>query len=117
MRWHERRKLCATKNTKPTLTDQAGARDTDINVIVKRYTISGQAPGAGRPKVYADFTAFPQDLREMIDMQKNLEKLRQGLPENLRNLPLDQLTNLTTDQLTAMLPKPAEPPAPKDETK
>jgi len=99
-----------TKNTKPSLTDQAAARETDRNVIVKRFMVSGQVPGGKQP-MFGDFSILPNNLKDFIRIGKSLKDHRANLPPELRNLPLHELLALTTKELAEKLKKP-EPPAP-----
>lgn len=105
-------------NTEPTLTDQAGARDTDINVIVAQFGIHGQAPGAPGDPIYGDFTGLPQGLRESIETARRLDIYKNQLPDALKGMSIDELLALTPETLRAKL-TPAETPADekKDETK
>lgn len=97
----------------PSLTDQSQANDTDINVIVKRYGIHGQAPGASTPPQFGDFTGLPDNLRDMIEMARTIEARRKELPQQLAEMPIEDILALTTDQLTTIL----NPPAPKPDDK
>lgn len=103
-------------NTEPSKTDQGQANDTDINVIVKRYGITGTAPGASHEPMYEDFTQIPGDLRDMIEQTRSIAKLRRTLPAPLRELPVDELLALKPEQINDML-KPAEKPANTQEIK
>lgn len=111
-----------TVNTKPSLTDQAGARDTDINVIVGQFMIHGQLPGTTKQPIQAaDFTNMPTDLRGFIEMGKAIENHRAKLPAALAGLPTDKLLALTPEQLKTILTpreeKPKTEEKPKEETK
>lgn len=101
----------ATTNTEPTMTDQSGAADTDINLIVKRYGVFGQAPGAATEPVYGDFADLPIDLREKIELIRSIPQLQRSLPEQLATRSLQDLASLTNEQLTAIL-QPVVTPAP-----
>lgn len=116
--WAKNKKLAVFTNTEPTMTDQASARDTDINVIVTQFGIHGQAPGGADQPIYGDFTEFPTDLRETIEMGKRLAYHKGKLPDALKDMPIDELLALTPETLRAKLTpadKPAEPV--KDENK
>lgn len=107
----------ATNNTDPTMTDQSGARDTDINLIVKRYGEFGHLPGSARPPQFGDFTGVPQDLAGLIEQARSIEKLRGDLPEQLRTLQVQDLLEMTPQSLAAIL-TPAKPAdQPKEEPK
>lgn len=95
-------------NDEPSMTDQSQARDTDINVIVKRYAQTGTAPGAATDPMFEDFSELPTDLRSMIEQTRGVVELRRRLPPRLAEMPVAQLLSLTEQQLTEIL-KPAEP--------
>lgn len=99
-------------NGKPSLTDQSQAKDTDINIIVNRFLKTGTAPGAPVAPIHGDFTELPQDLRAFIETSRTIHKHRNRLPEQLRNMPVDELMRLTPDALARILAPPATPPAP-----
>lgn len=114
---YQRNKLLAkTKTTKPSLTDQAGARETDINVIVKQFTVSGRANGTTTEPMYQDFSELPRDLRGFIEMGRGLTENAAKLPKQLRDLAPEELFSLTKEQITAKL-TPPQPEATKDEQK
>lgn len=102
----------ATRNTKPTLTDQAGARDTDINVIVGRFGLGNLAPGNSQEPIYGDFTELPRDLRGFLHQARGIQELVSRLPDKLKDIPLNELTTLTREQLNAIFAPPPAPPAP-----
>lgn len=111
-------KLLAIYNsTKPTLTDQAGANETDINIIVGRMGISGHVPGNNKEPMQGDFTQFPADLRSMIETSRSIENVRKRLPQQLAELPMERLLTLTPDEITNILTPPAPTPEPKGEPK
>lgn len=97
-------------NTEESKTDQSQANDTDINVIVKRYGVTGTVPGAKQPAMYGDFSELPRDLREVIESGKQMQILRKSLPEQLREIPLDELLNLTPTEINNLMAPPADPP-------
>lgn len=101
-------------STEPTMTDQAGARETDINVIVGRFGISNQIPTNGQPPMYGDFSHLPEDLRGFIETAQSYEERRAALPEQLRNMPIEELLALTPEELTNKLTPPAPTPEPKE---
>ena len=95
-------------NTEPSLTDQSQANDTDVNVIVKKFAITGQAPG-GRTPNYGDFTQLPKDLRELLAMNKSVKGYRDTLPEQLRDLEIEELLALSEQDITKILTPKEEP--------
>lgn len=110
MNIYQRNKIRAQfTNTEPTMTDQAAARETDINVIVSRYGISAQMPTNGSEPMYGDFSELPEDLREYIETARTFAEHRQNLPEAIRDMPIEELLALTPDELSNKL----TPPAPK----
>lgn len=108
---------CVTYNTEPTLTDQASARDTDINVIVQRYTQHGQVPATMKKAMSGDFTDLPTSLRDLLEMGRQLQSHRRNLPEELQGIPIKELLTLTPQQLKEKLKKPEPPAEQKDEPK
>lgn len=98
-------------NMDPSMTDQSQAADTDVNVIVKKYAVTGQAPGMAKKPIYLDFTQIPDTLRGMMEKGHELRGYRAKLPEQLRELPLEALLTLTPEQIKAIVepPKPEEP--------
>lgn len=95
-------------NTEPTKTDQAGAGETDINVIIKKYGITGVVPSAPQAPMYGDFVNIPHDLAEMMELARGAEAHRATLPEQLRGIPTDQLLALTPEQLVTILTPPKQ---------
>jgi len=109
---NERRAKGRTHNDGKSLTDQSQAADTNINVILKKYGVTGVATGRKGPPQYLDHTARPRDLREAYEQVREVHALRTALPEQLRNKTFDELEALTLDQLQTILTPPAPPPAP-----
>lgn len=106
-----------TFNNQPTLTDQAGARDTDINVIVGQFLIHGQVPGnANTPLEGMDFTAMPTDLRGFIELGRSIDENRARLPPELKGLDTNKLLSLTPEELKTILTPPKKD-EPKEEPK
>lgn len=107
--YYERARNLATRDTTTTMTDQAGARETDINVIVQRYGIHGQAPGTDAKPSYEDLSEFPTDLRDLIDTARGIDEHYNKLPEALKHMEFGELMALTPEALTNILspPQPA----------
>lgn len=120
MNYYTNKQRAKTRTTKPSLTDQSQAPETDINVIVGRFLRTGQAPGGKQP-MFGDFTALDGDLRSMIERARSLHRERYKLPKELQNLPIEELLALTPhklkDILTPPAPSPADKPADKPEEK
>jgi len=105
-------------NTDPTETDQSQAHETDINVIVAKYGIAGQANGNPNQGEYLDSTSLPEDLRGFIEMGRTLEDRRAELPEEIREMPIEQILQLREPDIARIL-APPDAPAPdnkKEET-
>lgn len=109
MSYQRNKELARTLNTEPTLTDQAAAKDTDINRIVASYKITGQMPQAAAQPVYADFSELPDDLRGMMETAKALRQHMDRLPPQLRNLGPEQLLALKGEDLKRILTPPVKP--------
>lgn len=119
-KFHEQRRIARNRaaftDVGETMTDQSQAHDTDINVIVKRYGVFGQAPGIDKEPIYGDFSDLPTDLRGFIEMGRTLDDERARLPEPLREMSMEELFALTPEKLTEILTPPATKPA-EGETK
>lgn len=114
--WINNRKRARTINNDPTETDQSQAMDTDINVIVAKFAVSGRVPASKDKPMGGDFTALPRDLREFIETAKDLKNQWRKLPKELQGMRLEELVLSTNEQLAAKL-APAPTPAPKEDPK
>lgn len=102
-RYKEIADRCATTNDEPSMTDQSGADDTDINVIVKRYGVYGTMPqGAKRPKFGEDFSELPEDLAGFIQTARSIESLKGQLPATLAGLTIEDLLTYTPEAITRL---------------
>lgn len=113
----ERRARGRTSNDGKSLADQSQADDTNINVILRKYGVTGVAQGVAGPPQYLDHTQLPEDLREAYEQIRSVGRLRDSLPDQLRAKPLEELNALTLEQLNTILHPPAPTPAPSGETK
>lgn len=52
----EREKSYATVNNEPSMTEQSPAHDADINVIMQKYSKTGQIPRVLAEPMYGDFS-------------------------------------------------------------
>lgn len=95
------------RSNKPSRTDQAAARDTDINRIVGQFLHTGQVPGPRQPPRIGDFSQVPDNLRDMIEQSRSVQRLINDLPPQLRTLPIERLLALTPDEVTTILKPPA----------
>lgn len=67
-----------------SLTLQSQSVDADINVIVKRFGITGQLPQGFRMPSYGDFESVA-DYREALDLVREAQESFSRLPADLRN--------------------------------
>lgn len=116
MYYQENRKRAQTKTTKPTLTDQSQADETNINKIIARYRITGRAPGKTQEPMYGDFVGFPKDLREMIETSRRIPGLQTTLPPQLRDMTVEQLLTLNDQEITRILTPEPPPKAEQEKT-
>jgi hypothetical protein len=66
-----------------SLTQQNTQDDTDINLIVQRYTQTGQMPVMNKPPMFGDFTNVPTFV-QALDMIKEGEAAFMTLPARVR---------------------------------
>lgn len=112
--WLTRKAKLATDDQTPTMTDQSGAEDTDVNVIVKRYGVYGtMAQGTAKPLYGQDFSELPNDLATAIETVRGLETLKDQLPDGLKNLTIEDLMTYTPEAITRL----AQPEPKQEETK
>lgn len=121
-RYRANKAFAVTLNTDPVTgeilpsdTDQAGARETDINVIVGKMLKTGVVPGNGKEGEYGDFSELPEDLRDMIHLTREMPALQKKLPSQLGSLTLQQLMDLTPEQANAIMNPPAPTPEKRPE--
>ena len=73
----------ATFNDEPSMTQQADAKDCDINVIMARYQQTGQLPQVLQEPLFGDFTN-PMDFREMNEKLREAEEAFLEIPPQIR---------------------------------
>jgi len=118
MNYQKNRLRAQTKTTKPSLTDQSQASETDVNVIVRKMRQTGVMPTASTQPMGGDFTSLPDNLRDMIELSRTVELNRNRLPPELRKLEMSELLALTPDKLAHILAPPQKADdAKKEETK
>lgn len=110
----------------PSLAQQHMAEDADINVIVKRFGITGQLPQGVRLPEYGDFTGV-HDYRSALEAVQAAEEDFSALPADLRakfdnnpQLYLDFVENPSNkEQLyeLGLAERVAPPPPPADAPK
>lgn len=69
--------------TMPSLTVQSMTEDADINVIVKRFGLTGQLPENARPVFFGDFTEVI-DFRSAHDAVIRAEQSFMEMPADVR---------------------------------
>jgi len=119
MNYQRNKALARSHRTQPTETDQSQIHETDRNIIVQRYLVHGQAPGARKQPLYADFSQLPSSLGGFLAQARDLEKLRKKLPKELANMTMQQLMSIDARELARILtpPDPPAPEAPKEPPK
>lgn len=98
----------------PSKTDQSQAGDTDVNVIVRKYAVTGKAPGMPGNPMYGDFSDIPGDLRSMLEEGRKIRRYKNQLPEKLKTMEIKDLLRLTPTEIQNILKeeeKPTEPHA------
>lgn len=76
--------IIATFNTEDSLTNQSDAQEADINILVRKFGITGQLPQiTGLQPLYGDFTSG-DDYRTMLDKVKAANEAFQQIPANIR---------------------------------
>jgi len=73
----------AVRNDDPSKTQQSDARDTDINVIMKRYEQTGQLPAALGSPLFGDFTNAP-DYRQAVEAVNTAHEAFMQIPAKVR---------------------------------
>lgn len=68
----------------PSLTIQSQAQDADINVIVKRFGLTGQLPQVLRPPSYEDFSESVDDYRSALDLVAAADASFMKMPAEVR---------------------------------
>lgn len=101
--YHRNKELSKTLTIGQTMTDQSGAEATDINIIVKKLAMTGTIPGSSTPPMYVDMSEIPDNLRDMLEMSRNIEKHRNELPQALRSLSTAELLSTDPNRLSAMI--------------
>jgi len=110
--YYQLNKIAArTRTTEPSMTDQSAADSTNVNVILKNAKF-GQlevGKGAATPPMYEDTTNLPEDLRDMMELARQLPGYIGQLPTELRDIPLDVLMNMTPEDIRTRLTPPDTP--------
>lgn len=112
----------ATVNTEEAVTVQAFGEEADINVMMRRFGVTGQlATRAGTP-MYGDFTSAP-DFRAALDLVNDAREQFLSLPplvrERFKNDPAELLGFVSNEKnfdeavrlglVPAKAPVPAKP--------
>lgn len=76
--------ILATINTEDSLTNQSDAQEADINILVKKFGITGQLPQVtGLQPLYGDFTSA-DDYRTSLDKINAAKEAFQAIPAHIR---------------------------------
>lgn len=73
----------ATYNTEASMTQQADAKDADINVIMAKYQVTGQMPQVLMQPLFGDFTETP-DYRKAVEIIREAEEAFLEIPAKIR---------------------------------
>ena len=76
-------------NTEPSLTIQSHTEDADINVLMRRFGVTGQLPQGVRVPQFGDFT-------EITDYRTALHQIREA-EDNFLKLPPDLRAKYSND--------------------
>lgn len=79
----EREGNFSTYNDEPTMTQQGDAEGTNINVIMAKYTKTGQMPQLIAQPLFGDFTDMP-DYRQAIERIRDAEDAFLQVPAKVR---------------------------------
>lgn len=82
-RKEERSKNWATVNAQPSMTEQAPANETDINVIMQKYAKTGQMPRILQEPMYGDFSN-PMSYGEAVLAVREAEEAFLQVPAKVR---------------------------------
>lgn len=76
--------ILATINTEDSLTNQSDAQEADINILVKKFGITGQLPQiTGLQPLYGDFTSA-EDYRTSLDRINAAKDAFNRIPAHIR---------------------------------
>lgn len=114
----------STRNTEESLTQQGDLEETDINILLKKYAVSGTLPQIVKPPLSGDFTTT-NDFRTMLDVVRSAQEQFEEVPAQIRkrfdNDPAqfmdfihnqDNLEEMRKLGLAAPAPAPPAPPKP-----
>lgn len=77
------------ENLEPSRTIQSDRDDADINVLVKRFGLTGVMPATAKPLVYQDF-------EDVFDFQSAMNAVRRG-EERFNAMPADVRKRFNND--------------------
>lgn len=109
--------MSRTRTVTKSKTDQSQAKETDINIIINRFLKTGNRPLAAKQPIAGDFSRLPRDLRGFIHQARSIKRLRDQLPDALKEKTVDELMSLTADELKKILAPPADSPPTQEEVK
>lgn len=73
----------ATVNLEESLTQQSDMEETDINVIMEKYRVTGQVPGVVQPAMYGDFSGN-LSYRDAVERVKEANDAWAEIPAKIR---------------------------------
>ena len=122
--WKEASDEASIKDQGISLTIQSQAEDADINVMVRRFGITGQITTSVRVPEYGDFMGisdYRSALHQVMEAQDNFERLQPELRARFNNDPQEFLEFATnSENIGAMrelgLAKPLETVSGKNTT-
>jgi len=91
--YYQNRTHARTVNNEPSLTEQSMARDTDLNIIVEKFKITGRVPSAQHNPSRATSPTSRTTSGDSSKPQKH-QDCRAKLPPQLREMPIEQLLAL-----------------------
>lgn len=117
-------------NLEPSLTQQSDLNETDINVIMKKYNVTGQVPAVLAEGIFGDFTTvtdFRDAQDKLLAAQEAFAQVPAKIREQFHNDPAEFIEFATNKENLAQLRtwglappeeiKENSVPVPKPETK
>lgn len=74
----------ATTNDSPTLTQQSHSIETDINVLVRRFGLTGQISGVSRPPLESDFEVGVFDFQSAMNQIRSAQESFASMSSDVR---------------------------------
>lgn len=70
--------------TKPSLTQSQFAKDTDVNVLVRRYLAGDMSVISRRAPITVDCSEAPDSFHDALNVAKSADFVWNSLPDNVR---------------------------------